>query len=242
MQLNKFLAHAGICSRRKAAELIKEGKVLVNGNPVLEPGYQVKHSDVVKFNNEIIRLEEKIYVLLNKPKGYITTVTDERGRKTVIDLVQEASRGVRLYPVGRLDRDTTGLLVLTNDGELAQVLAHPRYEVQKVYHVTLDRVIGFKDLQQIREGLVLEDGPIQVDSVSYIPQNLRNRVRIELHSGKNRIVRRIFEHLGYHVEKLDRVNYAGFSVRDLPRGAWRYLTRQEVMLLKQSGQVSKNER
>jgi 23S rRNA pseudouridine2605 synthase len=242
MQLNKFLAHAGICSRRKAAELIKEGKVLVNGNPVLEPGYHVKHSDVVKFNNEIIRLEEKIYVLLNKPKGYITTVADERGRKTVIDLVQEASRGVRLYPVGRLDRDTTGLLVLTNDGELAQVLAHPRYEVQKVYHVTLDRVIGFKDLQQIREGLVLEDGPIEVDSVSYIPQNPRNRVRIELHSGKNRIVRRIFEHLGYHVEKLDRVNYAGFSVRDLPRGAWRYLTRQEVIQLKQSGQVSKNER
>lgn len=236
MQLNKFLAYAGVCSRRKAADLIKEGKVSVNGKAVIEPGYQVKNTDLVKFQSEVIRSEEKMYVLLNKPKGYITTMADERGRKTVMDLVQEASRGVRLYPVGRLDRDTTGLLVLTNDGELAQILAHPRYEVQKTYNVTLDRTINFRDVQRIRDGLTLEDGYIEIDAISYIPQNPRTRVRIELHSGKNRIVRRIFECLGYRVEKLDRIGYAEFSLHDLARGAWRYLRRQEIAQLKRDGQ------
>ncbi len=232
MQLNKYLAHAGIASRRQAAELVKTGKITVNGLVVKEPGYQVKPTDVVEFQGSVVRQEEKIYILMNKPKGYITTVADERNRKTVMQLLESAHFNERIYPVGRLDRDTTGALVLTNDGDFAQKLSHPKYEAQKVYHVTLDRVIKIAELQKIAQGLVLEDGPVDVDEISYIPDNPRSRVRIRLHSGRNRIVRRIFEHLGFEITKLDRVNYAGLTLKGLPRGAWRYLVKHEVAMLK----------
>ena len=231
MHLNKYLAHAGICSRRKAVELIKEGKIRVNNTIVAEPGYQVRTDDIVRVGEKMVRLQENFYVLLNKPKGYITTVADERGRKTVMHLLGDAANNSRLYPVGRLDRDTTGFLLLTNDGELAQKLSHPRYEVKKMYHVTLSRVFDSASIERVKEGLMLEDGKIEVDHVSYVPENPRSRVRIQLHSGKNRIVRRIFEHLGYEVLKLDRVNYAGLSLKGVARGAWRYLTKKEIQQL-----------
>lgn len=232
MQLNKYLAHAGVASRRQAAELVKSGKVMVNSQVTKEPGYQVKPTDMVQCQGAMIRPEEKVYILLNKPKGYITTVADERNRKTVMQLIESANLQERIYPVGRLDRDTTGALILTNDGDFAQQLSHPRYEVQKVYHVTVNDVLRSSTLHKIAEGLVLEDGKIEVDEISYIPENPRNRVRLRIHSGKNRIVRRIFEHLGYEVVKLDRINYAGLILKGLPRGAWRYLTKHEVALFK----------
>jgi 23S rRNA pseudouridine2605 synthase len=232
MQLNKYVAHAGIASRRAAVELIKTGKVTVNNKVVHEPGYRVLSNDIVQMRGAVVFPEEKMYMILNKPKGYITTVADERNRKTVLDLVRHKNLHERIYPVGRLDRDTTGLLVLTNDGMLAQKLSHPRHEAQKTYHVTLNRVIGMGDMQKIAAGMVLEDGPIDVDTISYIPDNPRSRVLIQLHSGKNRIVRRIFNDLGFEVVKLDRVGYAGLTLKGLPRGMWRSITRDEIEMLK----------
>ncbi|MCL4229671.1 rRNA pseudouridine synthase [Candidatus Dependentiae bacterium] len=233
MILNKFLAQAGICSRRKAVELIKSGKVTVNHFPILEPGYMVRETDVVRYNKRVVKPEEKIYILLNKPTGYISTVSDEHDRNTVFELIEKAQRGHRLYPIGRLDRDTTGLLILTNDGDLAQQLAHPRYNVQKVYQVMLDQALRNEDMQKISAGLKLEDGKITVDHIVYIPKKPHTHIRVTLHSGKNRIVRRIFEHLGYQVIALDRIKYAGLTIRNLPRGGWRKLTEQEIIKLKQ---------
>lgn len=232
MRLNKYVAHCGVCSRRQAAEYIKEGQVTVNGEKVTEPGYQVQGSDKVAFRGKPIRPERKlVYLLLNKPKDFITTVKDERGRRTVLDLIGSKVQE-RVFPVGRLDRTTTGLLLLTNDGELAEKLAHPGHKVKKLYHVILDKGLAAADLDKIRAGLELEDGKAVVDAVDYVQGKKKNEVGIELHIGRNRIVRRIFEHLGYEVVRLDRVYYAGLTKKDLPRGRWRHLTEKEVIMLK----------
>jgi 23S rRNA pseudouridine2605 synthase len=232
MRLNKYVAHCGICSRRQAADYVKDGFVEVNGEVVREPFYQVKESDKVAFKGKPIQPEEKkVYILMNKPRGVITTVRDERERKTVLDLVKPKVKE-RIYPVGRLDRDTTGLLLLTNDGELAKKLAHPSHKIQKFYHVVLDRPLSLKDLEKIREGLVLEDGPAEIDGIDYLRDTSKNEVGIEIHIGKNRIVRRVFEHLGYTVEKLDRTYYAGLTKKDLPRGHFRQLSQREIIMLK----------
>lgn len=233
MRLNKFIAHCGICSRREAAELVKQGLVEVNGEKILQPGVTVEITDKVSLKGKAIQLEErKVYYLLNKPKDYITTVSDEKGRKTVISLLKNRVKE-RIYPVGRLDRNTTGLLLLTNDGELTQKLSHPSGNVSKVYQVKLDHPVPADHLEKIRKGLELEDGIAQVDAVNYLyVDGKTNEVAIELHSGKNRIVRRIFEHLGYQVVTLDRVYYAGLTKKDLPRGRFRPLTSREVIMLK----------
>jgi 23S rRNA pseudouridine2605 synthase len=231
-RLNKFISNAGVCSRRQADEYIKAGYVTVNNVPVLEMGYKVKPGDEVKFKNKKIQNEKKVYVLLNKPKGYLTTTSDDRERTTVMELVSTV-KGVRLYPVGRLDRNSTGVILMTNDGELAQKLSHPSGEVTKVYQVELDKKLEVKDLQAIRAGVLLEDGKAQVDQVDYtLPRGDDRFVGIELHSGKNRIVRRIFESLGYEVQKLDRVLYAGLTKKNLMRGKWRFLTEKEIIFLK----------
>ncbi len=233
MRLNKYVAHCGICSRRQAAEYIKAGLVTVNGRKEAAPGYQVQKGDEIRFKEELIKPEERlVYILLNKPRGYITTVKDERGRDTVLDLIDEKKVPERIFPVGRLDRDTTGLLLLTNDGKLAEKLAHPSFEVSKVYHVVLDKPVSDEDIERIRKGLTLEDGPAPVDGVSHVRGKSKNEVGIELHIGRNRIVRRIFEHLGYQVSRLDRVYYAGLTKKDLPRGFWRHLNEREVIMLK----------
>ncbi len=228
--LNKFIAQTGIASRRKAAELIKQGLVTVNEKVIKEPGYRVKQDDIVKARGEIIEHEKLVYILLNKPNNYITSVSDERGRKTVIDLLGETVQE-RVYPVGRLDRATTGLLVLTNDGTFAQKLAHPKYEVKKTYHVVLDRPLAFVDIKKIKAGVVLEDGKARVDDIFLFPDKPKNIVRLSLHSGKNRIIRRIFEHLGYKVVKLDRTGYAGLTKKDLLVGHWRFLMPGEIKRL-----------
>lgn len=231
-RLNKFVAHSGICSRRQAAEYIKQGLVTVNDEVVLEPYYQVQDEDRVKFKGKPIKVEEKkVYILLNKPKDTITTMKDEHGRRTVWDLLRNKVKE-RIFPVGRLDRATTGLLLLTNDGDLAERLAHPRHEVKKVYHVVLDKDVTSKHLEQIRVGLELEDGLAPVDGVNYIDNAGKNEIGIEIHIGRNRIVRRIFEHLGYKVKRLDRVYYGGLTKKDLPRGFHRHLTKQEIIMLK----------
>ncbi|HNE50672.1 MAG TPA: pseudouridine synthase [Chitinophagales bacterium] len=231
-RLNKYISNAGVCSRRQADEYIKAGYVTVNDEIVLEMGYKVKPKDVVKFKNKKVQGERKVYVLMNKPKGYLTTVSDDRERKTVMELV-DTIKDVRLYPVGRLDRNSMGVLILTNDGELAQKLSHPSGEVTKVYQVELDKPLDHKDLLKIREGVVLEDGKANVDQVDYtLPRGDDRHVGIELHSGKNRIVRRIFESLGYEVERLDRVLYAGLTKKNLPRGKWRFMTEKEIIFLK----------
>ena len=230
IRLNKYIANAGICSRREADTLIAAGNVTVNGKVVTEMGYKVKKTDDVRFDGRKLNPEKKEYVLLNKPKNFITTTRDERGRRTVMELVSSASNN-RLYPVGRLDRNTTGLLLFTNDGDLAKKLTHPRHGVRKIYHVFLEKNVTIADLRKIREGLELEDGKIEVDEVDYVSGASKKEVGIEIHSGKNRIVRRIFEHLGYEVSKLDRVVFAGLTKKDLPRGHWRYLTQQEVINL-----------
>ena len=231
-RLNKFISNAGVCSRRQADEYIKAGYVKVNDVAVLEMGYKVKPRDVVKFKNKKIQNEKKVYVLLNKPKGYLTTTSDDRERKTLIELVSTV-KDVRLYPVGRLDRNSTGVILMTNDGELAQKLSHPSGEVTKVYQVELDKKLEMKDLQAIRAGLDLEDGKARVDEIDFtLPRGDDRFIGIELHSGKNRIVRRIFEHLDYEVAKLDRVLYAGLTKKNLPRGKWRFLTDKEVIFLK----------
>ncbi len=231
MRLNKYLAHAGIASRREADELIKIGAVSVNGNIVTEMGYKVKPGDRVQFNGETIKPESKAYVLLNKPKNFITTTEDEKGRKTVMELV-EKSAPVRIYPVGRLDRNTTGVLLFTNDGDLAKKLTHPQHNIEKIYHVKLNKNLKSNDLDKIRAGLKLPDGFIQVDEASYIKNAPHSEVGLKIHSGRNRIVRRIFEHLGYEVIKLDRVLFAGLTKKDLKRGHWRHLTKKEVDFLK----------
>lgn len=224
--LSKFLAQAGLASRRKVVDLIENGHIKINGTIIKEPGYKVTATDVITYNDKPIMQEEKIYILLNKPKDYITTVSDEKGRKTVMDIIKDAI-DIRVYPVGRLDRNTTGLLVLTNDGELAQRLAHPKHEIEKQYAVTLDKLLTQEDKVAIEKGLTLSDGFIKVDAIRYA-QKMRNEVLVQLHSGKNRIVRRIFEFLGYEVKKLDRVGYAGLTKKGLLVGEWRYLTAQEI--------------
>jgi len=231
VRLNKYIADAGICSRRNADMYISSGNVTVNGEVMTTLGYRVKPTDEVRFDGKLLSSEKKEYILLNKPKGFITTTNDEKGRKTVMDLVANATN-VRILPVGRLDRATTGLLLLTNDGELTKKLTHPTHGVRKIYHVILDRKLDYKDFMKIQDGLELEDGFIEVDEISYVNDKPKNEIGIKIHSGRNRIVRRIFEHLGYQVEKLDRVVFAGLTKKDLPRGHWRRLTQQEVINLR----------
>ncbi|MGM9699926.1 MAG: pseudouridine synthase [Prevotella sp.] len=231
IRLNKYLANAGVCSRREADEFIQAGVVTVNGNVVTELGTKVLRSDEVKFHDQIVSLEKKVYVLLNKPKDYVTTIDDPQQRKTVMDLVKNACPE-RIYPVGRLDRNTMGVLLLTNDGELACKLTHPKFLKKKVYHVFLDKNVTAHDLQQIADGIQLEDGEVHADAIEYADPNDKTQVGIEIHSGKNRIVRRIFESLGYHVVKLDRVQFAGLTKKNLRRGDWRYLTEKEVDMLR----------
>jgi len=227
VRLNKFLANAGVCSRREADEFIQAGVVTVNGEVVTELGTKVMRTDEIKFHDQPVALEKKVYVLLNKPKDYVTTSDDPQQRKTVMDLVKNACTE-RIYPVGRLDRNTTGVLLLTNDGDMASKLTHPKFLKKKIYHVYLDRNVTAHDLQQIAEGIVLEDGEIKADAVEYADPVDKKQVGIEIHSGKNRIVRRIFESLGYKVTKLDRVQFAGLTKKNLRRGDWRYLTEEEV--------------
>ena len=227
IRLNKFLANAGVCSRREADEFIQAGVVTVNGEVVTELGTKVMRTDTVKFHDEPVTLEKKVYVLLNKPKDYVTTSEDPQQRKTVMDLVKNACPE-RIYPVGRLDRNTTGVLLLTNDGDLASKLTHPKFLKKKIYHVYLDKNVTAHDLQQIAEGIQLDDGEIKADDVQYADPNDKKQVGIEIHSGKNRIVRRIFEALGYKVTKLDRVQFAGLTKKNVRRGDWRYLTEEEV--------------
>ncbi len=236
--LNKYISRAGLCSRRQAVEHIKSGRVRVNGIVVLKPYYKVQPGDTVDCNNNLVMstVVKKVYILVNKPSDHITTVSDEHGRRTIMDLVGEQVHE-RLYPVGRLDRDTTGLLLLTNDGQLTQKLSHPRHEVQKIYQVELDALLKIDDLCSIRDGIELKDGKIQVDAIGYVPEKRKNHVQVQLHSGKNRIVRRLFEHFGYKVLKLDRVCYAGLTKRGLPVGKWRVLTAQEVQQLTALGSV-----
>lgn len=231
IRLNKFMANAGICSRREADEFIQQGLVKVNGVVVTELGTKISHSDTVEYDEKLVALERKTYILLNKPKDCVTTVDDPNGRMTVMDLVKGACTE-RIYPVGRLDRNTTGVLLLTNDGELASKLTHPKYVKKKIYHVWTDKDITEDDMQRIADGIELEDGPIHADAISYATETDRNQAGIEIHSGRNRIVRRIFEHLGYHVTKLDRVYFAGLTKKNLTRGRWRYLTQEEVNYLK----------
>lgn len=231
IRLNKFLANAGICSRREADEYIAAGVVSVNGEIVTELGTKVKRSDEVKFHDQAVNIEKKVYVLLNKPKDYVTTSDDPQNRKTVMDLVRNACRE-RIYPVGRLDRNTTGVLLLTNDGDLASKLTHPQYLKKKIYHVYTDKNVTAADLRQIAEGVTLDDGEIHADAVEYASETDKKQVGIEIHSGRNRIVRRIFESLGYRVLKLDRVFFAGLTKKNLRRGDWRYLTEKEVNMLR----------
>lgn len=231
IRLNKFMANAGICSRREADEYIQKGLVRVNGNVVTELGTKITHSDVVEYDEKVVALERKCYILLNKPKDCVTTSDDPNGRTTVLDLVKGACQE-RIYPVGRLDRNTTGVLLLTNDGDLASKLTHPQYVKKKIYHVWTDKDISEDDMQRIADGIELDDGPIHADAISYATDTDRNQAGIEIHSGRNRIVRRIFESLGYHVTKLDRVYFAGLTKKNLPRGRWRYLTQEEVNYLK----------
>ena len=232
IRLNKYIANAGICSRREADKLIESGVIEVNGKVIKDLGTKISPTDVVKFDNRTLRSEKKFYVLLNKPKGYITTTDDPFDRKTVMNLVSRACRE-RIYPVGRLDKDTTGLLLFTNDGALAKKLTHPRHNIRKLYHVVLDKPITKADLKKIADGLTLDDGPVNVDKIAFATDSSsRKELGIELHSGKNRIVRRIFESLEYKVTKLDRVAFAGLTKKDIPRGKWRYLTDKEVGYLK----------
>lgn len=231
VRLNKFIANAGICSRREADELIQKGEIKVNGNVVTELGTKITPKDVVEYNDKVVTGERKCYVLLNKPKDCVTTSDDPNGRLTVMDLVKNACEE-RIYPVGRLDRNTTGVLLLTNDGDLASKLTHPQYVKKKIYHVWTDHDIAEEDMQRIADGIELEDGPIHADAISYANDTDKNQAGIEIHSGRNRIVRRIFESLGYHVTKLDRVYFAGLTKKNLPRGRWRYLTQDEVNYLK----------
>ena len=231
IRLNKYLANAGVCSRREADDFITAGVVTVNGQVVTELGTKVKLGDEVRFHDQTISIERKIYILLNKPKDYVTTVEDPQDRKTVMDLVKGACKE-RIYPVGRLDRNTTGVLLLTNDGEMASKLTHPRFLKKKIYHVRLDKNLTAADMHQLATGIQLEDGEIHADEVSYTSDTDKTLVGVEIHSGRNRIVRRMFEHLGYHVLRLDRVQFAGLTKKNLRRGDWRFLTEKEVNMLR----------
>ncbi len=233
MRLNKYIAHTGLCSRRKAGDLVKSGKIAVNGKKEINPAIEVGSEDVVEHDGKVLRLEhKKIYLLINKPKNVITTMKDDRGRKTIWDVVKEKVKGVKVFPVGRLDRNTTGLLLLTNDGDLAHKLSHPSSHVKKIYQVILDRPLSEEDILKIDEGVILEDGKAEIDEVSYIQELPPTHIGIQLHSGKNRIIRRIFEHLKYDVVALDRVYMAGLTKKDLPRGWSRHLKQKEIIMLK----------
>lgn len=240
MPLNKFLAHCGISSRREAVELIAAGKVKINGKIVTEPGYKVQPADEVIYNTKKLFITKNlVYILMNKPKDYITTTDDPQGRKTVLQLIKNVS-GERIYPIGRLDRNTSGVLLLTNDGDLTQKLSHPSYEVRKIYEAKLDKQLTKADFDRILKGLTLEDGPVYVDSLAYADSKDKSIIGIEIHSGRNRIVRRIFEHLGYDVKGLDRVMYAGLTKKNVERGKWRYLSEKEIRLLKYLNASKKN--
>ncbi len=229
IRLNKYIANAGVCSRREADTFITTGLVSINGKTITELGTRVLPGDEVKFNGERINPEKKVYILLNKPKGFVTTLDDPEGRRTVMELVADAC-DERIYPVGRLDRNTTGLLLLTNDGELTKKLTHPSHNKKKIYHVELDSEISPEQIEMIKDGIELEDGPIAADNISYVNDN-KKEIGIELHSGRNRIVRRIMEHFGYNVKRLDRVWFAGLTKVNLPRGRWRVLSKQEIIRL-----------
>lgn len=232
VRLNKYIANAGICSRREADVLIQSGVVEVNGKVITEMGYKIKPGDAVKYDGSLIQSEKKRYVLLNKPKDFITTMDDPMGRRTVLQLVQNACKE-RIYPVGRLDRNTTGVLLFTNDGDLAKKLTHPRYEVKKIYHVELDRPIDNEHIKALHDGVELDDGDfVKVDKAEIIVETRNREVGVEIHSGKNRVVRRIFEAIGFKVTRLDRVKFAGLTKKDLPRGTWRHLTDKEVDFLR----------
>ena len=231
MRLNKYIAASGICSRREADDLISAGLVSVNGKVITQLGTKVSHNDDVRYNGERMKNERKVYLLLNKPKDYVTTTDDPKERKTVMVLIKNACTE-RIYPVGRLDRNTTGVLLFSNDGELAKKLTHPSHNKKKIYHVFLDKAFTAGDLKKLAEGIEMEDGFIQPDALSYASKENKREVGLEIHSGQNRIVRRMFEHLGYRVVKLDRVYYAGLTKKDLPRGKWRFLTEKEVSRLK----------
>ncbi len=230
IRLNKFLSNAGICSRREADTLIATGVVEINGKVVTELGTKVNPDDTVKYDGSVIKAEKKVYILMNKPKDFVTTLDDPEGRKTVIDLIKNKIPQ-RVYPVGRLDRNTTGLLLLTNDGELTKKLSHPKYNKKKIYHVVFDSKVNKEHLEEIAAGIELDDGFIKVDAINYV-DNKKNEIGIELHSGRNRIVRRIFEKYGYNIKRLDRVYFAGLTKLNLPRGKWRFLTDREITMLK----------
>jgi 23S rRNA pseudouridine2605 synthase len=227
IRLNKYIANSGVCSRREADTYIEHGSVQVNGKLVTEMGYKVQPNDIVKFDGTSITPEQKKYVLLNKPKNYITTMDDDRGRKTVMELIANASKE-RIYPVGRLDRNTTGLLLFTNDGDLAKKLTHPKHNVRKLYHASLDKKLDLRDLEKLRGEVIIEGRKVFIDAVSYVNGEPKSEIGIEIHSGRNRIVRKIFEHVGYKVNKLDRVVFAELTKKNLPRGRWRELTNLEV--------------
>jgi 23S rRNA pseudouridine2605 synthase len=236
MPLNKFVAHAGICSRREAAELVKQGKIKVNNTIINEPGFKVTANDKITVNNKPIHLQKDlVYILLNKPKDYITTTKDPEGRKTIFELIKGAP-DARIFPVGRLDRNTTGVLLLTNDGELAQKLTHPSFGVKKIYEVRLDKPLQKKDMEKVLSGIELEDGLIAADSIGYADMKDKSIIGIEIHSGRNRIVRRMFEYLGYDVKNLDRVLFANLTKKNVDRGKWRYLNEREIRLLKYMNQ------
>lgn len=231
IRLNRYIANSGVCSRREADKLIARGLVTVNGQVVTEMGQQVKRNDEVRFEGKELNPEAKVYILINKPKDMVTTTSDPEGRRTVLDLIEEACEE-RVYPVGRLDRNTTGVLLMTNDGDLSKKLTHPSSEIRKIYHVFLNKPLEKEHLSLIKKGIELEDGIIQPDEVSYADPIDTTQVGIVIHSGRNRIVRRIFEHLGYTVEKLDRVYFAGLTKKNLPRGKWRFLSKDEIKYLK----------
>ena len=232
MPLNKFMAHCGVCSRRDAVEFVNAGKVKVNGEVVKEPGYKIQEKDEVIYNGKKLFVTKNlVYILLNKPKDYITTTDDPQGRKTVLQLIKQATTE-RVYPIGRLDRNTSGVLLLTNDGDLTQKLSHPSYEIKKIYEVKLDKPLTKSHFDKIVDGLTLEDGEILIDSLAYADSKDKSIIGIELHSGRNRIVRRIFEHLGYDVKGLDRVMYANLTKKNVERSKWRYLSEKEIRLLK----------
>ena len=231
IRLNRYIAASGICSRRDADEIIKRGEITVNGKTVTDLGVKVREDDDIRYRRKKLSAEKKVYILMNKPKDYVTTVEDPHADRTVTDLIGEKCRE-RVYPVGRLDKSTTGVLLLTNDGDLAGKLTHPRYKRKKIYHVFLDRDVTKNDMIKLSEGIDLDGEIVMADAVSYVEQDDRSQVGIELHSGQNRVVRRLFEDLGYRVRKLDRVYFAGLTKKNLPRGRWRYLTEKEVGMLK----------
>jgi len=242
MPLNKFIAHGGVAARREAAELVKNGLVKVNGTVVNEPGYKVSPADIVTVNGKkVLPQRSLVYILMNKPKDYITTTDDPQKRRTVIDLLGKATKE-RIYPVGRLDRNTTGVLLLTNDGDLAQQLTHPSHQIRKIYQLTLDKPLEKNHFEQLAKGVVLEDGPATVDAIAYSDPKDKRQIGVEIHSGRNRIVRRLFEHVGYDVKNLDRVLFAGLTKKNVDRGKWRFLNEKEIRLLKHFGNNKKDEK